>query len=145
MQVVTGDCITHMNSMTENSIDVIITSPPYFQQRDYGSEEQIGRETEVEKYIETMTTWARACHRILKNTGSLFLNIGDKYENKGLMMIPERLCIAMLSVGWILRNKIVWYKPNHMPSSVKDRFCSTWEPVYFFVKDSNKYYNYEYY
>jgi DNA modification methylase len=51
----------------------------------------------------------------------------------------------MISNGWVLRNKIVWHKPNHMPSSSKDRFCSTWEPVYFFVKDSKKYYNYDYY
>lgn len=145
MEIITGDCIKTMNAMSEASVDVIITSPPYFQQRDYGSSEQIGRETEVDAYITTMTTWALACHRVLKNTGSLFLNIGDKYEKKGLLMIPERLCIAMLSAGWILRNKIVWYKPNHMPSSVKDRFCSAWEPVYFFVKDSNKYYNYDYY
>lgn len=145
MEVVTGDCITHMNDMEESSVDVIITSPPYFQQRDYGSPEQIGRETEVDDYIKTMTTWSRACHRVLKNTGSFFLNIGDKYEKKGLLMIPERLCIAMISVGWVLRNKIVWHKPNHMPSSVKDRFCSAWEPVYFFVKDSHKYYNYDYY
>jgi DNA modification methylase len=145
MEIINADCVTHMNSMPENSVDVIITSPPYFQQRDYGCDGQIGRETEVEEYIKAMTTWARACHRVLKTTGSLFLNIGDKYEKKGLLMIPERVCVAMLSVGWVLRNKIVWYKPNHMPSSVKDRFCSAWEPVYFFVKDSQKYYNYDYY
>ena len=60
-------------------------------------------------------------------------------------MSPDRLCLAMLSVGWVLRNKIVWHKPNHMPSSVKDRFCSAWEPVYFFTKDSGKYYNFTYY
>lgn len=145
MEVINGDCIAVMNSMAENSVDVIVTSPPYFQQRDYGCPGQVGRETEVEDYINTMTVWARACNRVLKNTGSLFLNIGDKYEKKGLLMIPERLCIAMLSAGWVLRNKIVWHKPNHMPSSVKDRFCSAWEPVYFFVKDSQKYYNYDYY
>lgn len=145
MEIVNAECVAHMNTMPENSVDVIVTSPPYFQQRDYGCEGQIGREAEVEAYVEMMTAWARACHRVLKTTGSLFLNIGDKYEKKGLLMIPERVCLAMLSAGWILRNKIVWHKPNHMPSSVKDRFCSAWEPVYFFVKDSQKYYNYDYY
>jgi DNA modification methylase len=145
MEIVNADCVAHMNAMPENSVDVIVTSPPYFQQRDYECDGQIGRETEVDEYIAAMTRWAQACHRVLKPTGSLFLNIGDKYEKKGLLMIPERLCLAMLSVGWVLRNKIVWHKPNHMPSSVKDRFCSAWEPVYFFVKDSQKYYNYEYY
>ena len=145
MEIICSDCVSHMNSMQEKSVDVIVTSPPYFQQRDYGCKGQIGRETEIDDYIAAMSKWAKACHRVLKDTGSLFLNIGDKYENKGLLMIPERLCIEMIANGWVLRNKIVWYKPNHMPSSVKDRFCSSWEPVYFFVKDSNKYYNYDYY
>jgi DNA modification methylase len=145
MEILTGDCIELMNAMPEKSVDVIVTSPPYFQQRDYGCERQIGREDEMGAYIETMVRWATTCLRVLKDTGSLFLNIGDKYEKKGLLMIPERLCIAMMDAGWVLRNKIVWHKPNHMPSSVKDRFCSSWEPVYFFVKNSHRYYNYDYY
>ena len=60
-------------------------------------------------------------------------------------MIPERLCIEMLNKGWVLRNKIIWHKPNHQPSGVKDRFVNTWEYIYFFTKDSGKYYNYKYY
>lgn len=145
MDIQVGDCVELMNAMNEKSVDTIITSPPYFQQRDYGVEGQIGREDTIEGYIDAMVVWATACKRVLKDTGSLFLNIGDKYEKKGLLMIPERLCIAMMNAGWVLRNKIVWHKPNHMPSSVKDRFCSSWEPVYFFTKDSGKYYNYSYY
>lgn len=143
--ILEGNCIDVMKTLTEKTVDVIITSPPYFNQRDYGVDTQIGNETTIEGYITVMTEWGNQCLRILKDTGSLFLNIGDKYEKKGLLMIPERICIALCSNGWILRNKIVWYKPNHMPSSVKDRFCSTWEPVYFFTKNSDKYYNQEYY
>jgi len=141
MDIQIGDCITLMNAMQEKTVDLIVTSPPYFQLRDYEADGQIGSEASVDEYVATMVTWANACHRVLKDSGSLFLNIGDKYENKGLMMIPERLAFAMISNGWVLRNKIVWYKPNHMPSSVKDRFCTTWEPVYFFTKDSGKYYS----
>lgn len=145
MDIQIGDCVTLMNKMTEKTVDLIVTSPPYFNQRDYEAEGQIGREETVDDYVKAMVVWANACHRVLKDSGSLFLNIGDKYENKGLLMIPERLTIAMLSNGWVLRNKIVWYKPNHMPSSVKDRFCATWEPVYFFTKDSGKYWHHPYY
>jgi DNA modification methylase len=145
MDIQEGNCIDLMNAMDPGTVDLIVTSPPYFQQRDYEAEGQIGREDSLQSYIDTMTIWATACKRVLKDTGSLFLNIGDKYEKKGLLMIPERLCIAMMNAGWVLRNKIVWHKPNHMPSSVKDRFCSSWEPVYFFTKDSGKYYNYNYY
>lgn len=145
MDIRIGDCITLMNTMEEKTIDLIVTSPPYFQLRDYGADGQIGNEENVDDYIASMIRWANACRRVLKDSGSLFLNIGDKYANKGLMMIPERLTIAMISNGWVLRNKIVWYKPNHMPSSVKDRFCATWEPVYFFTKDSGKYWSHSYY
>jgi DNA modification methylase len=140
-----GDCIQVMKTLEEKSIDVIITSPPYFQQRDYEVDGQIGNETCLDSYISAMTEWSKQCLRILKDTGSLFLNIGDKYEKKGLLMIPEKVCIAICGSGWILRNKIVWYKPNHMPSSVSDRFCSTWEPIYFFTKNSDKYYSQEYF
>lgn len=140
-----GDCVNVMKGMIEKSIDLIVTSPPYWGQRDYKNKSQWGNEDDVKDYIENMTTWAKECHRILKDTGCLFLNIGDKYSKKGLKLIPERIAIAMSDNGWCLRNNVIWYKPNHMPTSVKDRFCNTYEYVYFFVKDSGKYFNYDYY
>jgi DNA modification methylase len=143
--ILEGDCIKVMKEMEEKSIDLIITSPPYFQQRDYGMENEIGKEEKVDDYLLIMKEWAKECLRVLKDTGSLFLNIGDKYEKKGLLMIPEQICLSMINNGWTLRNKIVWYKPNHMPTSIKDRFCSSWEPIYFFTKNSGKYYQQEYY
>ena len=140
-----GDCIEEMNKLDNESIDLIITSPPYWGQRDYKNDKQWGNEKDVNDYIENMKNWCIECFRILKNTGSLFLNIGDKYSKKGLMLIPERIAIMMTENKWILRNTIIWYKPNHMPTSIEDRFCNTYENVYFFVKDSGKYYNYKYY
>ena len=141
----TGDCVNVMKNMEGKSIDLIITSPPYWGQRDYKNNAQWGNESDVKDYIKNMIEWAKECHRVLKDTGCLFLNIGDKYSKKGLKLIPERIAIAMSDNGWILRNNIIWYKPNHMPTSVKDRFCNTYEYVYFFVKDSGKYFNYDYY
>lgn len=143
--ILLGDCFSLMKQKENESIDLIFTSPPYWNQRDYGVEEQWGAERTVQEYLEKMKNWAEECRRILKNTGCLFLNIGDKYSKKGLLMIPERISLSMIENGWCLRNTIIWNKPNHMPSSVKDRFCNTYEYVYFFVKDSQKYYNYSYY
>ena len=140
-----GDCIDEMKKFKSESIDLIVTSPPYWGQRDYKNSKQWGNEKEIKEYLRKMEDWAIECFRILKNTGSLFLNIGDKYSKKSLNMIPERLAISMIDNGWCLRNNIIWYKPNHMPTSVKDRFCNTYEYVYFFVKDSGKYFNYSYY
>lgn len=144
-KMIQGNCLEILKTLPEKSVDTIITSPPYFQQRDYEVEGQLGSEKSIAEYTSQMSLWGQECLRVLKDEGSMFLNIGDKYEKKGLQMIPERVCIALSESGWILRNKIVWYKPNHMPSSVKDRFCSSWEPVYFFTKDSGKYYSQEYY
>ena len=144
-KVLTGDVIDKMKELGSETIDSIITSPPYWGQRDYDSSDQWGNETEVAHYLERMDRWAEECKRVLKNEGTLFLNIGDKYGKKSLQMVPERLCIRMCDNGWCLRNKIVWYKPNHQPSGVKDRFVNTWEYIYFFTKDSGKYFNYRYY
>ena len=140
-----GDCIQQMKLLNDKSIDLIITSPPYWGQRDYGNTKQWGNEKEVTTYIERMKEWCIECYRVLKDTGSLFLNIGDKYSKKGLNMIPERVAITFSDNKWCLRNTIIWHKPNHMPTSVKDRFCNSYEYVYFFVKDSGKYFNYNYF
>jgi DNA modification methylase len=60
--------------------------------------------------------------------------------NKSLLMIPERFAIEMISNGWILRNQIIWHKPNQMPSSATDRFTVDFEKIFFFVKQSTGYY-----
>ena len=144
-KIINGDTVDIMKTLDNESIDTIITSPPYWDQRDYENKNQWGNESNIDEYIQNMSKWASECRRILKNEGTLFLNIGDKYSKKSLLMIPERLCLEMLKNGWVLRNKIIWYKPNHQPSGVKDRFTNTWEYIYFFTKDSGKYYNYKYY
>ena len=79
--------------------------------------------------------------RVLKRTGSLYLNIGDTYQDKNLLGIPERLLSTLVSDGWVLRNKIIWYKRNHMPSSVKDRYANSYEPVYFLTKSKNYFFD----
>jgi DNA modification methylase len=145
IEIYIDDVLTAMKNLKDNSIDLIITSPPYFNQRDYKTNNQWGNETELEEYLSKIELWCKECFRVLKNSGTLFLNIGDKYNKKGLLLIPERIAIIFSNNNWCLRNNIVWYKPNHMPSPVQDRFCNTYENVYFFIKESNKYYSNEYY
>jgi len=140
-----GDCLEVMRTLHDKSIDLIITSPPYFQLRDYENDNSWGNENSVQQFINKINEWGKSCFRVLKDSGSLFLNIGDKYKNKSLMLIPERIAIALNDNGWILRNTLIWNKPNTMPSAVKDRFNNSYEFVYFFVKKNNKYYNHKYY
>ena len=145
--ILIGDVIEALASLPTECIDVIVTSPPYWQQRDYKVKGQIGREATPSAYVQKLLSISNELKRVLKDTGSFFLNIGDKYNSKKkqLLMIPARLTIAMQDSGWILRNQIVWYKPNHMPSALIDRFSNTWEPLLFFVKDTGTYLAPEYY
>jgi site-specific DNA-methyltransferase (adenine-specific) len=140
-----GDVIEQLKRIPGNSIDLAITSPPYWGQRDYGIKGQIGIEKDPEEYINTLLMVFDELKRVLKDTGSFFLNIGDKYIEKNLQMIPFKLAIKMQSRGWALRNVIIWHKTNAMPSSLKDRFTNTYEPILFFVKNPDNYLTPDYY
>lgn len=116
-----GDALEVMKTLKCESIDMFMTSPPYWGHRDYGIRGQIGLEATPEQYIQTLVEYFHELKRILKSTGSFYLNMGDTYVKKTLQLIPARLTIALQKDGWILRSDIIWFKPNHMPSSVKDR------------------------
>lgn len=138
-RVLIGDVFKQLDEIPKNSIDCIVTSPPYWQQRDYGVKGQIGAEEDSQDYVDKMVEVGDKLKTVLDDDGSYFLNIGDKFQDKNLNMIPSRVARGMQENGWILRNFISWYKPNHMPSSIEDRFTTTWEPIFFFVKDTGKY------
>ncbi len=145
--VLIGNVIEKLKELKEKNIkvDTIITSPPYWGQRDYGVKGQIGNEETAEQYIENMLKVADSLKDVLKDSGCYFLNIGDKYVDKDLQMVPFKLATEMQKRGWVLRNVIIWYKPNHMPSSLNDRLNNTWEPIFFFVKHTGKAYTPRYY
>jgi DNA modification methylase len=92
-------------------------------------------------YVEHMVEVCREVKRVLKKTGSMYIVLGDTYQDKNLLGIPWRVAFALMEDGWILRNDIIWYKPNHMPSSVKDRLTQTYEHIFHFVKSRKYYYN----
>ncbi|MEO0083123.1 MAG: DNA methyltransferase, partial [candidate division WOR-3 bacterium] len=144
--VLVGDVIDALKKLPDKCIDVIVTSPPYYKQRKYGASGEIGQEDTPAEYIKKLVEVGNELKRVLKDTGSYFLNIGDKYINKNQQLIPFKIAIAMQENGWLVRNIIVWHKhPNPMPTSIKDRFNDVWEPIIFFVKDSGKYFTYEYF
>lgn len=133
--ILVGDVIEKLKQIPPHSISCIITSPPYWKMRNYEIEEQIGQEETFEEYVQRLVEVSKELFRVLKKDGSYFLNIGDTYIDQGLQMIPSRVALGMQNNGWLLRNIIVWYKPNHMPSPFKNRFTSTWEPIFFFTKN----------
>jgi len=148
-RIVVGDARDAINDPASDSIDCIVTSPPYFRLRNYQHGNQIGLEQNVDEWVDEMTIAMRGLKRVLKPTGSLWLNLGDTFSThqrqgarpKSLLLAPERLAMALTRDGWILRNKVIWTKPNPMPTSVKDRLSCTWEVVYFFVRSSSYYFD----
>jgi len=140
--ILIGDAEEQLRQLPAASIDCVITSPPYFQLRDYGVAGQLGLEADVSGWVENLRAVMAAVARVLKPTGSLWLNLGDSYSRherygtapKGLLLGPERLLLALGTDGWICRNKVIWAKPNPMPSSVGDRLNTTYEVVYFLVR-----------
>ncbi len=137
-QITCGDSAVLLKSLTSDSVDLVITSPPYFQQRDYGSG-GIGKEKNSEDYIAALLEIFKECVRVLKPTGSIIFNLGDKYEDGSLMMLPYRFAIAATSQAKVsLVNQITWLKTNPTPRQFKRRLVSSTEPFFHFVK-SNAY------
>ncbi len=135
-----GDNLFHLTNIPDNSVDMCVTSPPYYNLRDYKNSGQIGTENTVKDFVENLCKVFDEIYRVLKPTGSCWVNIGDTYDKKKLLQVPSRFEIAMCDRGWHLRNEIIWSKPNPQPISSKDRFWGNHEKFFWFVKDVKKYY-----
>ena len=148
-RILVGDVRQVLATIPDASIDTVITSPPYFRLRNYQTDEQIGLEDHVDGWVDELLLVAHGLRRVLKPTGSLWLNLGDTFSRsanqgaapKSLLLAPERLALRMVADGWSLRNKVVWAKPNPMPTSVKDRLSCTWEVLYFFTKSERYFFD----
>lgn len=140
--ILIGDARRELARLPEASVDMVLTSPPYFRLRNYQVSGQLGLEYSVNDWVGNLRHVAGEVARVLAPTGSFWLNVGDSYsthehqgaKRKSLLLGPERLALALISDGWRVRNKIVWQKANPMPSSVTDRLSCTWEALYVFVR-----------
>lgn len=143
MKVIVKDALSASKLVEDNTIKCIITSPPYFQCRNYNhNEKQIGLENTVEEYVNALCDVFDSLKPKLKEDGNLFVNIGDKYsKDKNLLLVPFEFAREMKSRGWILRNDIIWHKPNFQPSPVKDRLANAYEHIFHFVKNKKYYYD----
>lgn len=79
-KIISGNILTELRNITDNSIDCCITSPPYYGLRDYGTDGQIGLEETPSEYIEKLVAVFREVRRVLKKDGMLWLNMGDSYD-----------------------------------------------------------------
>ena len=141
--LVSCDCLTYMKGMDANSVDCIITSPPYWAMREYDNRSdpnEVGNESGFESYKKGLVRIFQEARRILKPTGSLWLNLGDKYCDKALLGMPWRVAIALMDDGWILRNDVIWNQLKGTQSA-KDRLRDSYEHIFHFVKTKKYYYN----
>jgi DNA modification methylase len=141
-QVLIGDALEHLRQLPDVSVDCVVTSPPYWATRNYQIAGQFGNEASIHGWVDHLVAVCDELARVLKPEGALWLNVGDTYSRrethgaapKSLLLGPERLLLALASRGWTLRNRVVWHKPNPMPSPVNDRLANTWEPLYLLVR-----------
>lgn len=151
-KIINGDSLEVLKQIPSNSINMVITSPPYWNMRDYENDKQIGNEETFQEYLNNLLDVFNEVYRVLKNDGSCWVNIGDAYspnnnigvKKQSLIGIPDRFKLLMIDNGWICRNEIIWHKPNAMPSSAKTRFNNDYEKMYFFTKDDLYYFETQY-
>ncbi|MGH3903841.1 MAG: DNA-methyltransferase [Pseudonocardiaceae bacterium] len=148
-QVLVGDARERLRELPDASVDCVITSPPYFGLRDYAVGGQLGAERHVDAWVQGLVGVCRELARVLKPSGSLWLNLGDGYSRqpregaakKSLLLGPERVAFALTEEGWLLRNKVIWAKTNPMPSSVADRLSCSHEVLYFLTRERHYYFD----
>ncbi len=165
-----GDALTVLKRLPDNSVQCVVTSPPYWGLRDYNSTDQIGLEPTLPQFVNSLRNVFAEVRRVLREDGVFWLNIGDGYTSgnrgwrapdkknparamsvrpdtpdglkpKDLMGIPWRVAFALQDDGWYLRADIVWNKPNAMPESVKDRPTRSHEYLFMFTKSEQYYYD----
>lgn len=141
--IVLGDCLSVLKKMDGESVDCVVTSPPYWGMRSYDNadaEAEIGNEDTFDQYLARLITVFDEVKRVLRKDGSFWLNLGDKYVNKALLGMPWRVAIALMDRGWILRNDVIWHQLKGT-QSCKDRLRDSYEHVFHFVKSKKYYYD----
>lgn len=170
-EILVGDVLAGLRALPDGSVQCVVTSPPYWGLRDYGIEGQIGLEPTPEAYVERLVEVFREVRRVLRDDGTLWLNLGDSYSRSGgaggdydpggwregqpkfpgrrlatlkpknLVGIPWRVAFALQADGWYLRSDIIWHKPNPMPDGVRDRPTKSHEHVFLLSKQARYFYD----
>lgn len=170
--ILIGDVLQKLKEIPDKYVNTCVTSPPYWGLRDYGTDGQIGLESTPEEYVNKMVQVFREVKRVLRDDGTLWLNLGDSYsgggrggnrpeyraphshnihsyiipeglKQKDLVGIPWMVAFALRADEWYLRQDIIWHKPNPMPESVKDRCTKAHEYIFLLSKSQKYYYDYE--
>ena len=164
-----GDARAGLALLPDESVQTVLTSPPYWSLRDYEVEEQIGRDDTLDAYLDAIVAVFEQIRRVLRSDGTVWLNVGDSYTSgnrtyrapdrknsaramsvrpptpdglkpKDLIGVPWRLAFALQEAGWWLRSEVIWHKPNAHPESVADRPTKAHETLFLLSKQQDYYY-----
>lgn len=151
--IINGNSLDVLKTIDSESVNCVVTSPPYYGLRDYGVDGQIGLEETPKEYIERLVEVFHEVKRVLRDDGTLWINIGDTFSSyslcnmglkpKDLIGIPWMLAFALRADGWYLRQDIIWHKPNPMPESVTDRCTKSHEYIFLLSKSKKYYFDHE--
>lgn len=139
VQILVGDAREKLKELPSRSVHCVVTSPPYWNLRDYGVEGQMGLEQTPEEFVESMVSLFYEVSRVLRVDGTCWINIGDTYLDGKLLGIPWRLALALQDACWNLRADIIWHKPNPVPEPDRGRPTVAHEYL-FLLTQSRKYY-----
>ncbi|MGI5869722.1 MAG: DNA-methyltransferase [Kiritimatiellia bacterium] len=135
-----GDALVVLKSLPDECIDFAMTSPPYWGKREYENG-GIGLEANYTDFLKNLAAIFFELKRVLKSSGSFWLNIGDSYDNKNLLGLPWRLAFELTDAqGWTLRNSVIWNKIKGGMDNSKDRLANVHENLFHFVKQPRGYY-----
>lgn len=161
-----GDAERALSLLPDQSVQTVLTSPPYWSLRDYEVDDQTGRDDSLDAYIGSVVRVFEQVRRVLRCDGTVWLNVGDVYTSgnrryrapdrknraramsvrpptpeglkpKDLIGVPWRLAFALQEAGWWLRSEVVWHKPNAHPESVRDRPTKAHETVFLLSKEQD--------
>lgn len=170
--LICGDAMRAMSVLPAKSVQTVLTSPPYWSLRDYQVADQIGCDDDLRAYIDSMVSMFAALRRVLRDDGTVWLNIGDAFTSgnrryrasdrknraramsvrpptpeglkaKDLIGLPWRLAFALQNDGWWLRSEVIWHKTNAHPESVRDRPTKAHETVFLLSKNQDYHYDVE--
>ena len=141
-RILIGDARERLADLPADSVHCVVTSPPYWALREYhGDPGMIGLEPTFDEHLENLVAVMREVRRVLRKDGTLWLNYGDRYDAKQLLLMPARVAMALQADGWWLRSEIVWHKPNPMPESVTDRPTCAHEKVFLLSRSARYFYD----
>jgi len=141
--IICGDAVAALRTLPAKSIQCCVTSPPYLGMRDYGGgENEIGRDAgDIDGYLESLAAVFDEVYRVLRDDGTLWINIGDRYENGSLLGLPWALADRLSRGRWLVRQEIIWHKPSPIPSASPGRCTPAHESVFMLTKGMGYFYD----